>query len=496
MARPFALPPYGAVPIVDFTEDLVGTLTTGGVSSATGPYWEKTSTGLKIGYTSALAAGTQGASARWFPPADLNLSATDFLYVEVDAPVECLSPYLQLFIGADPDATFTNYISSTSLAGGATKTHFDGAHMQRLNEYGRFGTAVASEKNVTAAIKKIEFRFRTNADTPEPQSVTIKRIWAVKCQSLLTVSYDNLFDTIYTTAFAGWAGIGVVGTLFMSGTDIGSANTMTPEQVDEMYAAGWDVGLQNYDDTLDVYVNKASTLTQSAGTATWSNSAGIPHRFRVGDVARISGAVQQGYNGAKTILTVPSDTQFTFAVDGATVSPATGAFITCQRPGFESPEQIAADVARSRAVAESYGWTRGNDTFAYSTGALDENAIQGMALAGINWARSANTGTTTNRRGFYPPANNYRARATLPIISMDNQTAAQVLANVDLAIAAGMSVCLSGHGVAAVADSLNMASAEFTTMIAGLKTRIANGLLEPATLSELTDKFLRGRVMS
>lgn len=62
-----------------------------------------------------------------------------------------------------------------------------------------------------------------------------------------------------------------------------------------------------------------SALTQSAGTAT----ATCTNQFSQGQYVTVSGAVQSGYNITAQILTA-SSTQFTYAVNSGTVSPATG----------------------------------------------------------------------------------------------------------------------------------------------------------------------------
>lgn len=65
-----------------------------------------------------------------------------------------------------------------------------------------------------------------------------------------------------------------------------------------------------------------SSITQSGGTATVTTSDA--HGFNAGQYVTIAGADQSGYNGAVQIVSVPSTTTFTYAVDSGTVSPATG----------------------------------------------------------------------------------------------------------------------------------------------------------------------------
>lgn len=63
-----------------------------------------------------------------------------------------------------------------------------------------------------------------------------------------------------------------------------------------------------------------TSLTQTSGTATATKTA---HGFADGDPVLIAGANQAGYNGTFNITYVDANT-FTYTVDSATVSPATG----------------------------------------------------------------------------------------------------------------------------------------------------------------------------
>lgn len=65
-----------------------------------------------------------------------------------------------------------------------------------------------------------------------------------------------------------------------------------------------------------------SSITQTSGTATVTTSS--THGLYRDEVITIAGATPTAYNGAQTILTVPSSTTFTFSVDSGTSSPATG----------------------------------------------------------------------------------------------------------------------------------------------------------------------------
>lgn len=68
-----------------------------------------------------------------------------------------------------------------------------------------------------------------------------------------------------------------------------------------------------------------TSLTQSSGTATATTS--VNHGLLAGDVITVSGASPSAYNGQFVVLTV-TPTTFTYTVDSATSSPATGTIVT------------------------------------------------------------------------------------------------------------------------------------------------------------------------
>jgi type IV pilus assembly protein PilY1 len=88
-----------------------------------------------------------------------------------------------------------------------------------------------------------------------------------------------------------------------------------------------------------------SSLTRSGSVATVMTSSA--HGFVVGDSVRMAGATQVEYNGIKTVASVPSTTQFTFAVPDYPSYPATGAY-TAAIPG--SPKTIST-ITRSGSTA-------------------------------------------------------------------------------------------------------------------------------------------------
>jgi len=69
------------------------------------------------------------------------------------------------------------------------------------------------------------------------------------------------------------------------------------------------------------YSTTITALTQSAGIAT---ATATSHALYPGSQVFIANADQEGYNGLKTVIARNSSSEYTFAVDSSTVSPATG----------------------------------------------------------------------------------------------------------------------------------------------------------------------------
>lgn len=69
------------------------------------------------------------------------------------------------------------------------------------------------------------------------------------------------------------------------------------------------------------YSTTITALTQTGGVATATSTS---HGLYPGSLVFIGNADQEGYNGLKTVIARTSSSEFTFAVDSGTVSPATG----------------------------------------------------------------------------------------------------------------------------------------------------------------------------
>jgi hypothetical protein len=125
----------------------------------------------------------------------------------------------------------------------------------------------------------------------------------------------------------------------------------------------------------NVLISTSGYPNVSAGgpvTATVTTSAA--HGLVVGDVALIEGATQEEYNGAFTVLTVPSTTTFTYTAPGTPTTPATGT-IKVTGGYFNETTGSTGILTDSRSIATSQpmtGWVRKTSaTPYYRTSGMD-----------------------------------------------------------------------------------------------------------------------------
>ncbi len=102
-----------------------------------------------------------------------------------------------------------------------------------------------------------------------------------------------------------------------------------------------------------------ASLTRSGTTATATTAAA--HGFAVGTQITISGATQSEYNGAQTVASVPSATQFTYSVQESPPTPATGTY-SVSIPGStpKSVAQITRSGTTATATVVGHGFVTGN----------------------------------------------------------------------------------------------------------------------------------------
>lgn len=92
------------------------------------------------------------------------------------------------------------------------------------------------------------------------------------------------------------------------------------------------------DQKITIAAGISTTITSVSTVATATTAT--PHYRAVGDRVTIAGATQTEYNGAYTIVSVPSSTTFTYNFAGSLTSPATGTITTAGDINAQMPPRL------------------------------------------------------------------------------------------------------------------------------------------------------------
>lgn len=469
-------------------------------ANAVGRVYTADNRGLGIYFAGASAGQTAHISYR--PATPWDLSGEDFLAVELDFEEGGGGFFniVQVYITQESGTAYTNY-GRISVATSADKMPHRPIHVVRFSA--QTGWTLTSGgpdgfPNNMTTIGKIDFNIACNASSEgAPAQVFIRKVWVGKNRSKVIFTFDDGHAAQATDAAPVMAAAGFKGVLCCSSSYIGKVNRLSLENIAALDAYGWDFGVQQTNDATDALVSRASSgsgLTRSGAVATWNNSPVVPHLKHTGDFIRIRGAVDPSWNRVWGPITRVDDYSFTFACEGTEVTPATG-YLTIDRL---SAAEITANIRREIDFWSGLGYTRGNFSMAYATGAVADSVLDAVAQAGIIFGRTTDTGSAPMTRTFDARLTSPRSLLMLPSASMDRATAATVLGYVDAAIGRGASICLFGHNIAVGVGTgvpLTIDSAEFAAMVAGIKDRVNSGLCDVVTFSEYSEQML-GRAKS
>lgn len=444
--------------------------------------------GIKIAFESGTTS--QYSSAKWEPSGGVDLTGTDVIAVELDFPEGTgafFSPF-QVFITQQSGTTYTNYINKTLMSGADKMPHRMVLVMKLDSSWTLTGGGPAGwPRDITAG--KIEFRLQVSASAQNyPAYCYVRKIWKGAMIPAVLFSFDDAHDAQLNIGAAALTAAGMKATLCASSAYIGQSNKLTAANCRTLYGThGWDIGLQQTLDGTDVWVNQATTgsgLTRSGTTATWQNASSLAHNLSNGDSVTIRGSVDPLWNTTFTNISVASASSFTFTCAGTELTPAIG-FLTIARL---TDAQIAANIAVEKAFWTNLGLTRGNHFLAHSNGIVSDSALDAIRGAGIHIARTTNVGASPMAYCFDARLSDPRAMLMLPASTMDQLTAATVLARVDTAINVGATIHLYAHNIvngAGTGTSLTVDQAEFEAIVDGIEARKARGLCHAGlTISE------------
>lgn len=471
--------------IADFTNGSIpasSIVYNSGSPNATGRAYTYDERGVGISFTGGTSA--QYASFKYephqtTPGTTIDFSNGEVLAIEMEWPEGTGAVYdtVIVYITEETGTTYSHYMNRTPISG-AEKTPKRQIILQALNT----DTWTRSSGGPTnmATIGKIDFRLGVHANAQNiPANVFIRKIWIGKNRPHIMMTFDDSMDGQINIAYPSLAAAGFKATIFSSPSQVGLAGRLTEADYQTLYAAGWDFGLQQYNDSADVPLIFAGTTgltSDGAGTATWSNVSGLAHGLTTGDTVTISGAMSPNYNGTFTV-TVTGASTFTFPISGTPTTPDPG-WATIPKL---TDAQILSSFSQTRDWLQARGLSRGNEFIAYSNG-VTNSAVEDLLInAGYKMGRSTRLNT---QAGMDPRCSPPQALMRMSGGPMDQQTATTILGYVDTCIKYGKSLILYGHDLDATPATLTITQSEWDLLVAGLKLRQSQGLIDVVTCTE------------
>lgn len=484
--------PHNSTLLADFTDGSIPSaeiVTDSGFPAASGRYYSYDSRGVQLGFTGGTTA--QYSSFKWephqgTPGTTIDLSGSEFLAVEVEVPEGTGTVYdtFIIYVVEPTGTSYATYQNKTYLSG-ADKTPRRQIVTALMNTDAWTRVGIISD---WSAIGKIEFRFGIHASAQNiPANIFVRKIWKGKNRPKVMLTFDDSKDGQINYAFPSLQSAGFKATIFSSPSAVGNPGRLTQTDYQTLYDAGWDMGLQQYNDSNDIPVNyvSASGLTNTGGLATWNNVSGIAHLLNTGDTINIIGCMDPNLNGDFTI-TKTGESTFTFPISGTPLSPDPGSG-SCRRL---SKAQIIDSFESTRVWLQARGWTRGNQFVAYSNGVVDTFVESIMEEMGILMGRTVRTNA---QAGIDPRSSDPKALLRMSGQTMDQQTATTILGVVDDAIKRGRSVILYGHDIDPTPAPLTITQSEWDAIVAGLVRRSQAGLIDVVTCTEFYDSLSGGR---
>lgn len=499
------IPPYSGTTFLDFTGGTPANTTIDKYTSAPflpGNYAAIQNGALEVGYSAGassaggLAADIRPASGTW------DLSGATNLAIEVesdDRDHEIESLYFRVRIG-DSGLTWSydwNPIGGSGMRKG-----------RRFIVPLPISIATLSGSAALNAVGRIMVYVygATSPFTPNPQKLRVLRIYKhyKPSKARLVMMFDDGQLCIYDNAFKA-AGrmkdLGIPGTFYQPVNFIGQrpgpggVDYMDAAQLDEVYAAGWDIGNQNDDDWKMAAVINSMTISGADPTLVtavvamqgWGSLA-------AGQQVTIYGANPPELNGEKTLLSATYNTglwTITFNVAlGYSIAASPDTANTGYATLMVDPDTWNVENAQRYLNGRNYiaaRWPRAANHYAVS-GGVHNSAVEDMLVANGCLSNRSTQNYDIRFPGCHFPRTDFGPIYRMPAVSLDGKSAAQALAHVDAAIVSGQTIMIYTHGI----SSTYFTDANFATFIAGVAARRDAGNLECLSLSQWWSKRLQG----
>ncbi|MGE0383412.1 MAG: hypothetical protein AB7N65_14175 [Vicinamibacterales bacterium] len=520
--------PEGVTLLVDFTD---GTHTLGiqGDSGndivknagfpAGGCDYTLDATGLTIVLPPGLAGGAY-CSAKYEPgrasKPNLDLSGgaggsgNEYLSYEFEVP-EGTGTYFHphaMFLTEDAGTIYSKYTTKTITSGADKLPHKDTIITVRFATDGWTtpggGGAPTGWPMRMTSIAKLDFRLVAHnnaAYAPFGGWIKLKRIWKGKPgRGRLIWSMDDFYITQYTNARSIFGSYGYRATLWGSMDHIdggiygAQSGKMNPDQIAEMYNAGWAVSVHGNVHGEGPFSQVSSgSLTRSGNTCTAVAGALLNITVNIGDQVQLRGAMDPAYTAAPVVaLSKPDADSFTFDC-------GSGALATAQTPaqGYIwfprlSEQQVKSDWTIARDFMRSKGWARDLAHMSYPNGLISEWNLPWMASLGFKSGRGTGTGASPMAYVFDTRIRDRLAWLQLPAKTADQSSVSDLTTILDTAISRGAVASIYAHGYE---YGVNQGTQRFLDagcldqVLGYVRTKVRQGLIDPPnTMLDLEDR--------
>jgi hypothetical protein len=416
-----------------------------------------------------------------------DMSGVTNFFLDVGVPATQTATSTSFYVLLSSDATispYTNYANSANLAQNVPK-------MDRTwITFSKAGMTPHGTVN-WSAIKHIEIRIiRSATSTAETGTFYIYGLWGdITHKTQVMVSHDDARISWYTNAFPRMKALGLRGTLFVNGTWIGAAGYMTLANLREAEQVGFTIASHGWAHTaLAVDINTYSR-GGGGGGATATAVTGVAHGKVATNSVTVAGCDEAEYNGTRTVATAADAYTMTWPTAG-TNSDLVGRG-WCYLSGAVPKATAKAEIRRNKEWLIANGFVKGWMHFSYPSGQWDPDVITTLQEEG---ALTARTILSTRNQGLaYVPYGTGILSSNLawsyPAYSMDSasssHTPADILTQIDNAVAIGADIAIYGHGVVDSSPSATeQLTADFQTVVTGLAQRVAAGTIKVVTVDE------------
>lgn len=354
---------------------------------------------------------------------------------------------------------------------------------------------------MTLSDKAVTLRFRVNSAMGGGSVAFSSLYYKRKAKPKVIVGFDDNWSSQYSEAFTYMSRRGIPGTIYAVQDYVGASNYMTLAQLQEVYAAGWDIGnhtkthsgvLRGQTSTGTMAVAAAQTPTSaftlngsaaSDGVVTFDAPRHLVIRTTVNETGKyvtitgsLAGVPRSETLWLKNNWSRASELLYDRVTEVSISSAAAGAI---RIDSSLSEAEIRQELVSCRDYLISNGMSRAATHLAYPFGEICSTGESVLGELGFKTARLVIGPPVPTGMGVYNPL---RTNALVPT---DTTTLARAQQDIDQAILRGATAHICLHKIAAtVTDSTTWPTADFRALIDYIVTKRDADEIEPITISQ------------